>query len=77
MSFLYTSFNVNQSTHHRTHIYIPNADPNRFLPRSCVAVFAIKECERGVSSFTSTWTIFWDGLTDGVAFVVKRNMSKI
>ena len=42
-----------------------------------MAVFAIKEYGKGVSAFISTCMIYWDGLTDWVAFVVKHNMSKI
>ena len=56
---------------------IPNESLNKFLPRNWLAVFAIKEYGSGVSAFISTWTIYCDGLTDGVAFVVVRNMSKI
>ena len=49
----------------------------RILPWNCVVVFGVKEYGRGVSTYISTWIICCDGLTDGVAFVVKCKKSKI
>jgi hypothetical protein len=55
---------------------IPNEFLESFLPRNCVAVFVIKEYGRGVSANIHGLYVC-EGLTDGVAFVVKREKSKI
>ena len=70
-----TSFNIPQSTHHRT--YFPNKFFMRFLPRNWVTVFVIKEYGGGVSTFISACISCCDGLREGVAFVVKCKKSKI
>ena len=56
---------------------IPIEFLKRFLTRNCVVVFVSKEYGIGVSTYISTWIICCDGLTGGIAFVVKHKKSKI
>ena len=55
---------------------ISNEFLKRFPPRNCVAVFVINIYGRGVLT-NIHGSYVCEGLTDGVAFVVKRKKYKI